>query len=802
MEVIMAELKCKMCGGRLTFAENATVCECEFCGTYQTLPKSNDERKLNLCDRANHLRRNNEYDKAIAMYEQILQEDPDDAEIYWSMVLCRYGVEYVKDPATGKQIPTVNRMQFTSIFDDADYKAALKHCDIAQKMLFESEAKAINDIQKKILSIVENEEPFDVFICFKETDSSGRRTVDSTIANDIYYELTDSGFKVFYSPITLEDKLGTEYEPYIFAALNSAKGMIVVGTKPEYFQAPWVKNEWSRFLSLIKNGEKKKLIPAYRDMDPYDMPEEFAHLQAQDMSKIGFVQQLIRGIKLLVPKNEPAPVPVAAAAPMQATAAAPSANIPDLMRRAKVFLEDENWSNTIQCAEEAIFADPTCSDAHLYLLLAKFRVTTIAKLSDYTGDNLDNGVYFRNAMKYCDDATKKELQAANAKFLSRKLEEKYLHSFPFTDLSKFASTYAKLGHQGVYKNTFGKDVFAGKQLKELQEKLSDLMSTAHSNSDFKAIINKKVLAVIRHEAIVSGYGSTDPRCLLNGVQLLNLIAPYDVEAKRTLDRDADDIDLHKHLQLCTAKEIREEMQEAQKEYANDPSRLEDLTEIYMTWLKLKARLEKNEADTRAEEEKRREQARIERQQQIAIAEENERERKKKVKMIAIVAVIVIVGAILVNFVIMPALSGGFMMGSKTVDGVRYVKEGNYIVLSEKENKNDIPADFEIPGEMGGTPVKEIRDALKFTDIETLTIGDGVEIIGDSAFQSCQDLKRVTLPASITSIGSDAFFSCDGVESFVFAGTMAQWESIDIGSGAFAWSSIKEVTCSDGTVSLK
>ena len=77
--------------------------------------------------------------------------------------------------------------------------------------------------------------------------------------------------------------------------------MVVLGTKPEYFNAVWVKNEWSRYLALIKkSGGKKVLIPAYRDMDPYDLPEEFSHLQAQDMSKLGFMQDLIRGIKKIV----------------------------------------------------------------------------------------------------------------------------------------------------------------------------------------------------------------------------------------------------------------------------------------------------------------------------------------------------------------------------------------------------------------------------------------------------------------------------------------------------------------------
>ena len=293
----MSIFKCKMCGGTIEFNPGDTVGVCDSCGTKQTLPRLDDDRRANLYDRANHFRRNNDFDKAAGIYEQILNEDNTDAEAYWSLVLCHYGIEYVEDPQSRKRIPTVNRAQFTSIFDDDNYKSALHYADGYQKELYEDEAKAINEIQKGILAISQKEEPFDVFICYKETDNSGRRTQDSVLANDLYHQLTQEGFKVFFSRITLEDKLGTAYEPYIFAALNSAKVMVVLGTKPEYFNAVWVKNEWSRYLSLVKNSNgKKMLIPAYKDMDPYDLPEEFSHLQAQDMSKLGFMQDLIRGI--------------------------------------------------------------------------------------------------------------------------------------------------------------------------------------------------------------------------------------------------------------------------------------------------------------------------------------------------------------------------------------------------------------------------------------------------------------------------------------------------------------------------
>ena len=69
----MAIFKCKMCGGALDIKNGETVCQCEYCGTKQTVPKLDDEKKANLYDRANHFRRNNDYDKAMNTYEKILK---------------------------------------------------------------------------------------------------------------------------------------------------------------------------------------------------------------------------------------------------------------------------------------------------------------------------------------------------------------------------------------------------------------------------------------------------------------------------------------------------------------------------------------------------------------------------------------------------------------------------------------------------------------------------------------------------------------------------------------------------------
>ena len=301
----MSLFKCKMCGGDLEIIEGSSIAECESCGTKQTVPKAVDENLQNLFNRANTLRIKSEFDKAERLYEKIIQSDATQSEAYWGLILCKYGIEYVDDPVTLKKVPTCHRASYDSIIADDDYKSAIENADTNQRSIYQEQAREIDRIQKDILALAQKEESYDVFICYKETDANGSRTQDSAISNDIYYQLTKEGFKVFYAAITLEGKLGSAYEPIIFAALNSAKVMLVIGTKPEYFNAVWVKNEWSRYLKIIKQDRSKLLIPCYRDMDAYELPEEFAHLQAQDMSKIGFINDVVRGIQKVVDKDKP-----------------------------------------------------------------------------------------------------------------------------------------------------------------------------------------------------------------------------------------------------------------------------------------------------------------------------------------------------------------------------------------------------------------------------------------------------------------------------------------------------------------
>lgn len=270
--------ECKVCGGNLV-EKSPGMAKCESCRREQSIPLEADSEKIN---RANRLRmKNKNFDDALKLYERIIEESPDEAEAYWGVVLCRYGIEFVEDKKTGTYIPTCHRTIDGSISEDVDFIEACNKANDEVKQYYLEQAKYIDDVQKKIHQIVANEKPYDVFISYKATDDEGNPTPDSKEALKIYHKLDNKGFKVFFAEETLKRHAGEEYEPYIYAALKTSKIMILIGSKTEYFEAPWVKNEWARFLDMMSSGnERKKLLPFYFDMDAYELPVEISGAEA------------------------------------------------------------------------------------------------------------------------------------------------------------------------------------------------------------------------------------------------------------------------------------------------------------------------------------------------------------------------------------------------------------------------------------------------------------------------------------------------------------------------------------------
>lgn len=66
--------------------------------------------------------------------------------------------------------------------------------------------------------------------------------------------------------------------------------------------------------------------------------------------------------------------------------------------------------------------------------------------------------------------------------------------------------------------------------------------------------------------------------------------------------------------------------------------------------------------------------------------------------------------------------------------------------------------------------------------ETLVIPEGVETIGEAAFQAWNSLRELTIPASMKSIGTDAFNvddpdQADVLKTIYYTGTEDEWNGL-------------------------
>lgn len=117
-------------------------------------------------------------------------------------------------------------------------------------------------------------------------------------------------------------------------------------------------------LSFVEGGQKKTLIPCYKGIDAYDMPKEFAKLQAQDMGKVGAIQDLLRGIGKLIPKGTEQTVTV-----QQVIQSGPTTA--NLLKRAHQALEDRAWGEANGFFEQVLDIDAECAEAFFGKALAE-----------------------------------------------------------------------------------------------------------------------------------------------------------------------------------------------------------------------------------------------------------------------------------------------------------------------------------------------------------------------------------------------------------------------------------------------
>lgn len=381
----MGALKCKMCGSNLEIEDSITVCKCEKCGTSQTVPDIEDDKELKLFERAGRLRFNCDFDKAAGIYNTITDSYPEEAEGYWGLILCKYGIEYVDD-ASGKKVPVCHRISYDSVMDDEDFELVMENSNSESRAIYREEAKIIEETRKEYIRIAESEQPYDIYISYRAQDDTGDKTPVSEIAGHLYNKLTSAGYRVFLSETVLKGKKWADCEPYIYSALNSANVMLALGTSYDDYNDVWVKNEWNRYLEIAEKNKNKCLIPCYKDVDEYDVPKEFAGLKVCQLGNDDTFNNIIAEIANVVkPESVNQPAPQAEPAEeieLEEIEITEPVDINKLLDEGFAAIADKNWKEANKLFFQVLDEEPDNSKAYWGQLLVQQECTNAREMAD------------------------------------------------------------------------------------------------------------------------------------------------------------------------------------------------------------------------------------------------------------------------------------------------------------------------------------------------------------------------------------------------------------------------------------
>lgn len=283
----MPQLRCTYCGGALL--DQGVFYQCDSCRT--PIKKSAMERlseqdvfELNA---ARLLKESYRFQEAQVAYDAILGRDPECEEAAWGAFLAEYGIEY----QVVEQKPT-----FHALSPEPTY-----HSRYYARLSAEHRQEADDVIEKKRLEImrsVEQRPAYDVFLSLKIAEDNGTKTPEYDWATQLYYDLREQGYQVFFSPQVLK-QTNADWEPYIYRAIQTCRIMLILTSSIEHTNAPWVRNEWRRILSRIANTPEGEIKPTFRVMatDVNCVPPELMSKQLilrDDLNAMGLISAAIQ----------------------------------------------------------------------------------------------------------------------------------------------------------------------------------------------------------------------------------------------------------------------------------------------------------------------------------------------------------------------------------------------------------------------------------------------------------------------------------------------------------------------------
>lgn len=292
----MEKLLCQVCGSEEMLYENG-IFRCKYCHTSHIKRTDTEQSLLSTAERELDILH---FENAEDMFRDFIEKYPAVSAGYWGLVRAKFSIKYVTD-ANGKRLPICHASKYEDFSKDPDFQKAIRYAENREiKDRYYEESVKIKETCEEWRETAKKYS-YDVFISFKATEN-GERTDDYTEMQNLYTHLTEKGYKVFFAPVSAREFTGKKYDAYILNALDTAKAMILYGSKEEYFTATWVQTEWMRYLRMQSKGEKQdgSLLIVYNNLAAHSLPWELRSIQALDGNSKNLYTQIEEHLEKLL----------------------------------------------------------------------------------------------------------------------------------------------------------------------------------------------------------------------------------------------------------------------------------------------------------------------------------------------------------------------------------------------------------------------------------------------------------------------------------------------------------------------
>lgn len=346
------------------------------------------------------------FDEAIQLYKETnaaAEEAERDPEIRWRIIMCIYGIEYHKSGEI--MYPIIHRPILDPEATSMERQHLIERCEGREDALalYQERLNEIDRILKEYGELMSRQDwDYQVFLCVKQKDANDKTTDDSRVAMDLYRKIKKLGLKVFNSEAPeCQATYNREWEPRILAALMRSKVLIVVGSCKDYFEAPWVRTEWSRYKWLMDRekatGHTDRLIIPYRikGMNHWDIPQELQTMKqlpdSEGAERVELLEKTLRAV-FKIPED------------------------PNVLKLKRVYNTELQYGMFDQarktCDElQGAFAadDRRMGYMWLAMMMADLKVRRIEDLRTLSQSFADNG-YYREAIKSLDADMRAKLE--------------------------------------------------------------------------------------------------------------------------------------------------------------------------------------------------------------------------------------------------------------------------------------------------------------------------------------------------------------------------------------------------------